>query len=136
MNLPFGKIGGDDGNLNQNLRQRRFMQKKLTLFCGGFSFIPCVSIFNEHKFPLARKLFAFPFVGAALPLVGLDGLEPSTSRLSGVRSNHLSYKPIIHSLGISFAPSFVVPSGFEATTLRCASPSIGRGNLPLVEDLG
>ena len=27
-------------------------------------------------------------------LVGLDGLEPSTSRLSGARSNHLSYKPI------------------------------------------
>ena len=27
-------------------------------------------------------------------MVGLDGLEPSTSRLSGVRSNHLSYEPI------------------------------------------
>ena len=26
-------------------------------------------------------------------LVGLDGLEPSTSRLSGVRSSHLSYRP-------------------------------------------
>ena len=26
-------------------------------------------------------------------LVGLDGLEPSTSPLSGVRSNHLSYRP-------------------------------------------
>ena len=26
-------------------------------------------------------------------MVGLNGLEPSTSRLSGVRSNHLSYKP-------------------------------------------
>ena len=25
-------------------------------------------------------------------MVGLNGLEPSTSRLSGVRSNHLSYK--------------------------------------------
>jgi len=25
--------------------------------------------------------------------VGLNGLEPSTSRLSGVRSNHLSYRP-------------------------------------------
>ena len=26
-------------------------------------------------------------------MVGLSGLEPPTSRLSGVRSNHLSYKP-------------------------------------------
>ena len=26
--------------------------------------------------------------------MGLNGLEPSTSRLSGVRSNLLSYKPI------------------------------------------
>ena len=31
---------------------------------------------------------------AALPLVGPNGLEPSTSRLSGVRSNHLSYEPL------------------------------------------
>ena len=28
-------------------------------------------------------------------MVGLGGLEPPTSRLSGVRSNHLSYKPIL-----------------------------------------
>ena len=36
-----------------------------------------------------------PFLGAEFPrLVGLDGLEPSTSRLSGVRSNHLSYRPL------------------------------------------
>ena len=27
-------------------------------------------------------------------VVGLDGLEPSTSRLSGARSNHLSYRPV------------------------------------------
>ena len=39
------------------------------------------SIFNEH------------FVNLLIDLVGLDGLEPSTSRLSGVRSNHLSYRP-------------------------------------------
>ena len=31
-------------------------------------------------------------------MVGLDGLEPSTSRLSGARSSHLSYRPLI-SLG-------------------------------------
>ena len=28
------------------------------------------------------------------PLVGSSGLEPPTSRLSGARSNHLSYEPI------------------------------------------
>ena len=28
--------------------------------------------------------------------VGLSGVEPLTSRLSGVRSNHLSYRPLIH----------------------------------------
>ena len=37
-------------------------------------------------------LSGFP-VGVS-PLVGLGGLEPPTSRLSGVRSNRLSYKPI------------------------------------------
>ncbi len=30
---------------------------------------------------------------ASLNLLGLSGLEPPTSRLSGVRSNRLSYKP-------------------------------------------
>ena len=30
---------------------------------------------------------------ASLVLVGLGGLEPPTSPLSGVRSNHLSYRP-------------------------------------------
>ena len=34
-------------------------------------------------------------------MVGSNGLEPSTSRLSGVRSNHLSYEPMMfHILGI------------------------------------
>ena len=30
------------------------------------------------------------------PIMGLSGLEPPTSRLSGVRSNRLSYKPIFN----------------------------------------
>ena len=36
-------------------------------------------------------------------VVGLDGFEPSTSRLSGARSNHLSYKPF--SFGFDSLPS-------------------------------
>ena len=43
------------------------------------------------------------FVELRSTLVGLDGLEPSTSRLSGARSNHLSYKPLLCSW---FFPSF------------------------------
>ena len=34
-------------------------------------------------------------------MVGLNGLEPSTSRLSGVRSNHLSYRPTSKTLYFS-----------------------------------
>ena len=33
-------------------------------------------------------------------LVGSSGLEPPTSRLSGVRSNHLSYEPISYPLRV------------------------------------
>ena len=37
--------------------------------------------------PLLNRLFF------STPPMGLSGLEPPTSRLSGVRSNRLSYKP-------------------------------------------
>ena len=42
------------------------------------------------------------FCSILLELVGLDGLEPSTSRLSGARSNHLSYRPFSYSFGSRF----------------------------------
>ena len=44
--------------------------------------------------------------------MGLSGLEPPTSRLSGVRSNRLSYKPILKSGGhlLSHTVSSAVPS--------------------------
>ena len=51
-------------------------------------------------------------------LMGLSGLEPPTSRLSGVRSNRLSYKPIesgIHLL--SHAVSSIVPSADQVLTV-------------------
>ena len=38
--------------------------------------------------------------------MGLSGLEPPTSRLSGVRSNQLSYKPIFFlDLAATYSPA-------------------------------
>ena len=53
------------------------------------------------------------FVELRSTLVGLDGLEPSTSRLSGARSNHLSYKPL---LLCWFFPSYPCVSLFVEET--------------------
>ena len=45
-----------------------------------------------HLTPCSQ--FALCAAKRTLSVVGLSGLEPPTSRLSGVRSNRLSYKPI------------------------------------------
>ena len=45
-----------------------------------------VWLFRKALFQVLFQVFS--------PPVGLSGLEPPTSRLSGVRSNRLSYKPI------------------------------------------
>ena len=56
-----------------------------------------------------------------LAMVGLGGLEPPTSRLSGVRSNRLSYKPIFFfSFGghlLSHTVSSAVPSASQVLTI-------------------
>ena len=56
--------------------------------------------------------------------MGLSGLEPPTSRLSGVRSNRLSYKPLLLSFfgnsGIhllSHTVSSIVPSADRVLTI-------------------
>ena len=52
--------------------------------------------------------------------MGLSGLEPPTSRLSGVRSNRLSYKPSRKCSGshlLSRAVSSIVPSAAPALTI-------------------
>ena len=52
--------------------------------------------------------------------MGLSGLEPPTSRLSGVRSNQLSYKPIFFfKFGghlLSHTVSSAVPSAVQVFT--------------------
>ena len=52
--------------------------------------------------------------------MGLSGLEPPTSRLSGVRSNRLSYKPAFYNPGIhllSHIVSNIVPSAAYVLTV-------------------
>ena len=58
------------------------------------------SWWNIHPFVFTQSLFSFQgtTLWRVLPfrkVVGSSGLEPPTSRLSGARSNHLSYEPIL-----------------------------------------
>ena len=55
-------------------------------------------------------------------MVGLGGLEPPTSRLSGVRSNHLSYKPICLSFLAMTVLLSVAAVLMYASTLRASLP--------------
>ena len=74
-------------------------------------------------------------------LVGLDGLEPSTSRLSGARSSHLSYKPeLTHGLYDSFifclSPSPFLPARSLTVGLQDGVPGFGSRHCRLVEMKG
>ena len=63
-------------------------------FLPDFNFRYCRSFFLICiTFAFHYSIFKFRSLQDLL-LVGTSGLEPPTSRLSGVRSNHLSYKPI------------------------------------------
>ena len=58
-------------------------------------------------------------------VVGSSGLEPPTSRLSGVRSNRLSYEPPLWSYRCSpFVASFTLAGGDERD--RTADPLLAR----------
>ena len=69
------------------------------------------------------------------PVVGSNGLEPSTSRLSGVRSNHLSYEPISVA-GSPSRPNLLLRLRFSAspwwrrTESNCRPPACKAGALP------
>ena len=62
------------------------------------SYIPCRITTKFRLGPMTAK-------EAVMFLVGLSGFEPLTSRLSGVRSNQLSYRPIIGPPTSQYMPS-------------------------------
>ena len=79
-----GEVGG-----SSPLRPTKF---SLILRCGNAHILMYASRYHalsQEKLPVQR----FANDGAIAQL-GLSGLEPPTSPLSGVRSNHLSYKPV------------------------------------------
>ena len=53
------------------------------------------------KWTLAHNSQLYSIGSGSVKPMGLSGLEPPTSRLSGVRSNQLSYKPILKSFDFS-----------------------------------
>ena len=62
--------------------------------CTSFASYAIHFFEHEHAFHIVLRTLLFNFFAGFPALVGLSGLEPPTSRLSGVRSNRLSYKPI------------------------------------------
>ena len=87
----------------------------LPRICLALKMLYCFGGDEENRTPdplLARQVlsqlsYAPGFSLFCLPLwvvVGLSGLEPLTSRLSGVRSNQLSYRPVMHN-GLRREPS-------------------------------
>ena len=93
--------GGDEENrtpdpllARQVLSQLSYTPKFLLILCQFHLDILmyCLRLTSSSEL----ELLLFQFVNAFLQktfLVGLSGLEPPTSRLSGVRSNRLSYRP-------------------------------------------
>ena len=74
-----------------------------------------VSWWNIHPFVFTQSLFSFQgtTLWRVLPfrkVVGSSGLEPPTSRLSGARSNHLSYEPVsLSTASVFFGFLFLCP---------------------------
>ena len=75
-----------------------FLYSVLKVLVATVSLIPRLPI---SPFDVTNPRFG----SGGSPLVGSNGLEPSTSRLSGVRSNHLSYEPISVAVRCAIRPN-------------------------------
>ena len=69
-----------------------------TFSCFTFLFLFLYPVFKVHA--ISGSASQHP----RKSVVGSNGLEPSTSRLSGARSNHLSYEPISVAFPVAIQP--------------------------------
>ena len=106
-----------------------------------------INFYIDFPYSIVKDQIPRDFVPSshASVLVGLDGLEPSTSRLSGARSNHLSYRPFsthlasvrLHCFGLL---GFVDPRSLShrvtVVSLHQLSPSLPGDTCRLVEMKG
>ena len=112
--LSYRPIYGGDEEIRTPdplLARQVLSQLSYTPMDAGLSFRTSLPVFSfvcslsglglSEPFPISLRLW-MNFTCFSLLGVGLSGLEPPTSRLSGVRSNQLSYKPI----GIRQPPAF------------------------------
>ena len=96
LSIPFVML--------ESLSGSRCTRHEIVKMTSATSF--CIKVLTSLlHFSFDSSLFSFQGAEGVAPLafrrlclkkalVGSNGLEPSTSRLSGVRSNHLSYEPI------------------------------------------
>ena len=94
--MKLCEFGGDEENrtpdpllARQVLSQLSYTPKFYTTLCY---YLVSIQTYSLHYSLLPTAMFRI--LQSKMLLVGLSGLEPPTSRLSGVRSNRLSYRPI------------------------------------------
>ena len=93
----------------------RFLHAVQSLFL-----LPRLSPVPHAHIPLLSLRSVCVLSAASSRLVGSSGLEPPTSRLSGVRSNHLSYEPMSAAelLASCLRPALFCASDFPPLRLR------------------
>ena len=67
----------------------------MNTFWSRIRFVFSITVYpDESRYTVSVRSTVPSYACGRCPLVGLSGLEPPTSRLSGARSNLLSYKPM------------------------------------------
>ena len=107
------RLGGDERVLTEDPLLAKQVLSQLSYTPTSRAALSSLSLTLATVF--LQKTICLPILFHKIGLVGSSGLEPPTSRLSGVRSNHLSYEPM--SLYSLCSGSCLASSGFARANL-------------------